>query len=151
MWITICTCYKYVNYHLYMFCCEKIIYSVCRWQQDLCRSVGNLVTLCDFRIQGSFLAIWQGRRWHNHNERVGHSDEVSRSESNGSWASRHDQRSRRWRYVARWKYAYIYTCMYSIICQGSKLTFWGSGPPDHQPWEYGGGPASNLVVRKIMQ
>ena len=33
--------------------------------------------------------------------------------------------------------------------QGSKLTFWGSGPPDHQPWE-SGGPASNLVVRKII-
>lgn len=51
------------------------------------------------RVQGGFLLIRQGRRWHYHNQRARHRHEVTRSEPNRGWATGHDQRGRCWRWA----------------------------------------------------
>ena len=55
---------------------------------------------CNSRVQGGLFLIRQGRRWHHHNERAGHSDEVTRTEPHRGGASGHDQWGGCWWWVS---------------------------------------------------
>lgn len=51
------------------------------------------------RVQGGFLLIWQGWRWHHHHQRAWHRHEVVGPEPHRGWTAGHDQWGGCWRWV----------------------------------------------------
>lgn len=103
-----------------------LFFKIALWSKDfklvLCFLGGSTNRGTDRGIQGGVLTVRQGWRWHHHDQRVGHRDEIPRTEPHRSRASRHDQRSWRRRWVIiqlRWTNAWF--TEFKRICRHSSI------------------------------